>query len=62
MKKRMEELEIEINEKENTIELIQDWHTGDDPQRIIINADQADILIKWLQEAKEIIKNKLSTS
>lgn len=59
MKKRMEEIEVEINEKGNTIEIKQDWHTGEEPQTVFFSVGQVDTLINWLQEAKLILGKKI---
>jgi hypothetical protein len=57
MEKHMEEVSVKTNE-EGKILIVQDNPVGDHDDTIILEPDQVDVIIQWLQEAKAEIQKK----
>lgn len=57
MKKHMEEVSVQTNE-EGKILIVQANAVGDHDDTIILEPDQVDEIVKWLQEAKAELENK----
>jgi len=53
--KEMQQVKVYISEK-NLICISQDEIYNDEPNVVVINPGQVDLLIKWLNEAKEELK------
>jgi len=53
----MEEVSVKTNE-EGKILIVQDNPVGDHDDTIILEPDQVDVIIQWLQEAKAEIQKK----
>jgi hypothetical protein len=54
MDKRMEELIVRTTEA-GIIEIAQPYVYAEEEPKVIVHPDQVEILIRWLQEAKEAI-------
>lgn len=57
MKRKMHEMTVETT-KDGDIEIMQPNLASDDQLPVVVSPEQAEVLIKWLTEAIEELRNK----